>query len=57
MLAQSKLSSKTLKAVQDTIAENGWQVADIITKIQRMTQTLEKRNRKVIGAWKEALEE
>ena len=57
MLAQSKLSSKTLKAVQDTIAENGWQVAAIITKIQRMTQTLEKRNRKVIGAWKEALEE
>jgi phosphomannomutase len=57
MLAQSKLTPLTLKAVKDTIAENGWEVEDIVSKIQRMTQTLEKRNRKVIGAWEKALEE
>jgi hypothetical protein len=28
---------------------------DIISKIQQMAQTLEKRNRKVIGAWEAAL--
>ena len=57
MLAQSKLTPLTLKAVKETIAENGWEVEDIISKIQRMTQTLEKRNRKVIGAWEKALGE
>ncbi|MCK9246328.1 MAG: hypothetical protein M0P11_05165 [Anaerolineaceae bacterium] len=57
MLAQSQLSSQTLKAVQETIDQNGWETADIVSKIQRMTQTLEKRNRKVIGAWEEALAE
>ncbi len=57
MLAQSKLTPLTLKAVKVTIAENGWEVEDIISKIQRMNQTLEKRNRKVIGAWEKALGE
>jgi hypothetical protein len=57
MLAQSQLSPQTLKAVQETIDQNGWETADIVSKIQRMTQTLEKRNRKVIGAWEEALAE
>lgn len=57
MLAQSKLTPLTLKAVKETIAENGWEVEDIINKIQRMTQTLEKRNRKVIGAWEKVLGE
>lgn len=57
MLAQSKLTPLTLKVVKETIAENGWEVTDIVGKIQRMNQTLEKRNRKVIGAWEEALRE
>jgi hypothetical protein len=57
MLAQSKLTPLTLKAVKETIAENGWEVEDIVSKIQRMTQILEKRNRKVIGAWEKALGE
>ena len=57
MLAQSKLTPLTLKAVKETIAENGWGVEEIVSKIQRMTQTLEKRNRKVIGAWEKALGE
>ncbi len=57
MLAQSQLTPLTLRAVTETIAENGWEVADVIAKIQQMTQTLEKRNRKVIGAWETALGE
>ncbi len=57
MLAQSKLTPLTLTAVKITIAKNGWEVEEIVSKIQRMTQTLEKRNRKVIGAWEKALEE
>lgn len=55
MLSQSQLTPLTLSGVKETIAENGWDVEDVIGKIQRMTQTLEKRNRKVIGAWSEAL--
>lgn len=57
MLSQSQLSARSLQAVKETIAENGWELADVISKIQRMTQTLEKRNRKVIGAWEKALGE
>ena len=55
MLTQSKLSPRTLETVKETIKEKGWQKAEIITKIQEMMQTLEKRNRKVIAAWEEAL--
>ncbi len=55
MLSQSQLTQLTLKTVKETIANNGWEVTDIVNKIQRMTQTLEKRNRKVIRAWEEAL--
>jgi len=57
MLTQSKLSPRTLETVKQTIEEKGWQKAEIITKIQEMMQTLEKRNRKVIAAWEEALRE
>ncbi len=55
MLAQSQLSPATLAAVRETIAKQGWELENIVNKIQRMTQTLEKRNRKVIGAWEKAL--
>jgi phosphomannomutase len=55
MLAQSQLTPLTLRAVKEAIAENGWEVAEIVGKIQQMTQSLEKRNRKVIGAWENAL--
>ncbi|MEL7626256.1 MAG: hypothetical protein AAGU15_05300 [Anaerolineaceae bacterium] len=55
MLSQSQLTSETLRSVKGTIEEKGWDLEDVIAKIQLMTQTLEKRNRKVIGAWKEAL--
>lgn len=56
MLSQSQLTEFTLRAVQETILYNEWDVNDIIVKIQQMTQTLEKRNRKVIGAWEAALQ-
>ncbi len=55
MLAQAQLTPQTLRAVKETIAENGWEVGNVIARIQQMTQTLEKRNRKVIGAWEKAL--
>ena len=55
MLAQAQLTPQTLRAVKETIAENGWEVGNMIARIQQMTQTLEKRNRKVIGAWEKAL--
>jgi len=56
MLSQSQLTDATLRAVQETILYNEWDVNDITTKIQQMAQTLEKRNRKVIGAWEVALQ-
>ncbi len=57
MLAQSQLTANTLRAVKETITENDWETNDIIDKIKNMTQTLEKRNRKVIGLWEMALAE
>lgn len=55
MLCQSRLSDHTEKAVRDVIASQQWDLADILAKIDLMTQTLEKRNRKVIQAWRHAL--
>lgn len=55
MLSQSQLTDATLRAVRETILYNEWDANDITAKIQQMAQTLEKRNRKVIGAWEAAL--
>ena len=55
MLCQSRLSQQTEKAVRKTISNHQWEMQDILAKIDLMTQTLEKRNRKVIQAWKKAL--
>ncbi len=55
MLCQSRLSERTEQVVRGVIAEHHWSKADILAKIDQMTQTLEKRNRKVIQAWYEAL--
>jgi len=55
MLCQSRLSDGTEKAVREVIAAHQWSTADILAKIDQMTQTLEKRNRKVIQAWRSAL--
>ncbi len=55
MLCQSRLSEHTEQAVREVISNQGWSVADILSKINQMTQTLEKRNRKVIQSWHKAL--
>ena len=55
MLCQSRLSDRTEQAVREVIAKYQWSMADILAKIDLMTQTLEKRNRKVIQAWHKAL--
>jgi phosphomannomutase len=55
MLCQSRLSDRTEQAVREVIAKYQWNMADILAKIDLMTQTLEKRNRKVILAWHKAL--
>jgi phosphomannomutase len=55
MLCQSRLSDRTEQAVREVISRQQWSIADILAKIDLMTQTLEKRNRKVIQAWHKAL--
>ena len=55
MLCQSRLSEHTEQAVRGVIASRQWDLADILAKINLMTQTLEKRNRKVIQSWYRAL--
>ncbi len=55
MLTQTSLTPDLLEVVKRTIADNNWGVADIQDKIQQLTLTLEKRNRKVIGKWYQAL--
>ncbi|HOU00537.1 MAG TPA: hypothetical protein PLE00_07665, partial [Anaerolineaceae bacterium] len=55
MLCQSRLSDRTEQAVREVISRQHWSMADILAKIDLMTQTLEKRNRKVIQAWHKAL--
>lgn len=55
MLCQSRLSDVTENTVRSVIADHQWLKTDILAKINQMTQTLEKRNRKVIQAWLTAL--
>ncbi len=55
MLCQSRLSKYTEQAVREVIVNQHWDLTDILAKIDLMTQTLEKRNRKVIQAWHRAL--
>ena len=55
MLCQSRLSKYTEQAVREVIVNQHWNLADILAKIDLMTQTLEKRNRNVIQAWYKAL--
>jgi hypothetical protein len=55
MLCQSRLSEGTKQAVRETISGQQWSLEEILAKINQMTQTLEKRNRKVIQAWRNIL--
>ncbi len=56
MLTQTTMTADTLALVKQLIGERGWDKQDILAKIQQMLQTLEKRNRKVITTWYEALQ-
>jgi len=55
MLTQTSLSPDLLALVQETIRSRGWEMSDLLSKIERLSVTLEKRNRKVIGQWQQAL--
>lgn len=51
MLTQTTMTTDTNKLVKQLILDRGWDLQDILGKIQEMSQTLEKRNRKVINTW------
>jgi len=55
MLTQTSLSPELLALVRQIISSRGWQMEDVLEKIERLTPTLEKRNRKVLGQWQQAL--
>lgn len=57
MLTQTTMTADTLVLVKQLIEKRGWDKQDILAKIQQMTQTLEKRNRKVISTWFESLKD
>lgn len=51
MLTQTTMTADTNTLVKQLILDRGWDLQDILDKIQEMSQTLEKRNRKVINTW------
>lgn len=51
MLTQTTMTADTNTLVKQLILDRGWDLQDILGKIQEMSQTLEKRNRKVINTW------
>jgi len=51
MLAQTRLTEKTKKAVRATIQQNNWELGSITAKLERSMQVLENRNRKIAGKW------
>ena len=55
MLAQTRLTGKVLDAVIETISVHGWQMVDVIEKLQKSMQVLENRNRKIAQKWVDAL--
>ena len=55
MLSQTSLTPAIVTVVNGLIQTNGWDRADIQEKILQMTRAVEKRNRKVLSAWLQAL--
>jgi len=55
MLAQTAMTPDILKEVQSLLGERGWKREDILQKIQQLSLALEKRNRKTIMKWYQAL--
>jgi hypothetical protein len=55
MLSQTRLTEKTQQAVEETIAEKGWAMADVTAKLVKSMRILENRNRKIASRWLEVL--
>lgn len=57
MLCQCKASPVALEAVKHYIREKNWALAEVLTCMDRMSFSLEKRNRKTLQLWRHSLEE
>jgi hypothetical protein len=55
MLSETALTSEILKEVQSILREHSWEREDILQKIEQLSLTLEKRNRKTIMKWYQVL--
>lgn len=55
MLTQTSLSPELLTLVRATIDSRGWEMGAVLERIERLSATLEKRNRKVLAQWQRAL--
>lgn len=55
MLSQTRLTDRTLQAVQETIKARRWATAEVTAKLVRSMAILENRNRKIAGGWLDAL--
>ena len=55
LLANTTLTPMLLETVQALLAKKGWSPDALKLRMQTMLTALEKRNRKVLGAWLEAL--
>jgi len=55
MLSQTRLTDRTLQAVQETIEERDWEIAEITARLIKSMAILENRNRKIASRWLEAL--
>ena len=55
MLSQTRLTDKTLQAVQETMEERGWATSEVEDKLMKSMGVLENRNRKIASRWLNAL--
>jgi phosphoglucomutase len=55
MLANTTPTPMLLKTVQDLLSRKNWDAESVRERMQLMLTALEKRNRKVLGTWLEAL--
>jgi phosphomannomutase len=55
ILSQTRFTEKTRQAVEKTITEQGWPVAEVMAKLMTLMAALEARNRKIADIWLKAL--
>lgn len=56
MLAQTRLSENTRKAVMETLKQKGWKASEVSDKLAISMQVLEKRNRKIAAQWQAVIQ-